>query len=62
MGMTLTTPTTTQQQLVEDLDVLHAFYIASVNAAIASGDEGVAAELAAAYDRDATALVAVRAA
>lgn len=44
--------------LVQDLDLLHAGYVDSVNRAIAADDVALAEELAAAYERDAVQLMA----
>ena len=51
---------TTSHRLIDDLNVLHASYVAAINSAIESGDDTIVAELAADYDRDATFMVAER--
>ncbi len=52
--------TTTQPRLIDDLNALHAAYVVSINAAIEAGHEADTAELAAAYDREAVEMIAVR--
>ena len=47
-------------RLIDDLNALHASYVEVVNAAVADGDLDRAAELAAAYDTDAIAMIAER--
>ena len=54
--MTTSTPT----RLIDDLNTLHDSYVAAINNAIESGHEADTAELAAAYDGEATEMVAVR--
>ncbi|WP_182526029.1 hypothetical protein [Nocardioides dongkuii] len=46
--------------LVQDLDALHASYVAAINSAVESDRDDEVAELAAAYDREATVMVAER--
>ena len=46
--------------LVHDLDLLHADYVASVNAAVAQGDLRVAEDLAASYETEAVQMMAER--
>ena len=54
--MTTSTPT----RLIDDLNTLHDSYVAAINNAIESGHEADTADLAAAYDGEATEMVAVR--
>ena len=46
--------------LVEDVDALHASYVAAINLAVDHDDLARAEELAAAYDREAVQLLAER--
>lgn len=46
--------------LVAEIDALHEHYVVAVNEAVADDDTDRVARLAAAYDRDATALIAAR--
>lgn len=46
--------------LSQDLDVLHAAYVQAINTAIEAGHDADVADLAAAYDREATLMVAQR--
>lgn len=46
--------------LRQDLDVLHDAYVQAINTAIESGHDADVADLAAAYDREATVMVAER--
>ncbi len=46
--------------LLQELDLMHASYVGRINQAVAADDEARAAELGAAYDEEATYLVAVR--
>ena len=45
-------------RLIDELDALHAHYVEAVNTAVAHDDHALAAELTAAYDRDALLLMA----
>jgi hypothetical protein len=47
-------------RLVDEIDALHARYAEAVNLAVADDDPARAEELAAAYDAEATALIAER--
>ena len=47
-------------RLIDDLNTLHASYVDAINAAVAENDPARAAELAAAYDADAIAMIAER--
>ncbi|MGZ4497951.1 MAG: hypothetical protein ACXVWZ_10770 [Nocardioides sp.] len=58
--MSTTTSTTTSSTLIQDLDALHADFVAGVNGAVEDGDLLRAVELAQAYDVEATRMVAER--
>ena len=47
-------------RLVDEIDALHAHYVEAVNLAVAADDQARADQLAAAYDDEATALIAER--
>jgi len=47
-------------RLIDDLNILHASYVDTINAAVTENDLARAEELAAAYDADAIALIAER--
>lgn len=51
---------TTAPRLIDDLNALHARYVAAINAAVATGDQARVDELAAGYDTEATWMVAER--
>jgi hypothetical protein len=51
---------TNQTRLIDELNALHATYVQAINVAVEAGDLGLAAELAAEYDRDAILLMAER--
>ena len=50
--------TTSTAVLAHDLDSLHTSYVRAINSAIESGNDEFVEELAAAHDRERTALVA----
>ena len=52
--------TTTKPRLIDDLNALHASYVSAINTAVAGDDLTAVHELAAAYDREATQMVAER--
>jgi hypothetical protein len=58
--MTASSPASDRPRLREELDALHDDYAEAINHAIAAGRDDHVAELAAAYDEDATRLVAER--
>jgi hypothetical protein len=58
--MTASFPASDRPPLREELDALHDDYAEAINHAIAAGRDDQVAELAAAYDEDATRLVAER--
>lgn len=47
-------------RLIDELNTLHASYVDAINTAVTADDVDLAAELAAAYDRDALLLMAER--
>lgn len=51
---------TNQTRLIDELNALHTTYVQAINVAVEAGDLGLAAELAAEYDRDAILLMAER--
>ena len=51
---------TPQLRLIDELNALHADYVAAINTAIEADDPAQAADLAADYDRDAIMLMAER--
>jgi hypothetical protein len=51
---------TKQTRLTDELNVLYAHYVESINAAVTADDLALAAELADSYDRDAILLMAER--
>jgi hypothetical protein len=51
---------TTAPRLIDDLNALHARYVAAINAAVATGDQHLVDELASGYDTEATTMVAER--
>jgi hypothetical protein len=51
---------TNQTRLIDELNALHATYVQAINVAVDADDLGLAAELAADYDRDAILLMAER--
>lgn len=57
---TMTTPTSTAPRLIDDLNDLHASFVAGVNNAVEAGDLVRAVELARVYDDEATRMVAER--
>lgn len=52
--------TTTKPRLIDDLNALHGSYVSAINTAVAADDMVAVHELAAAYDREATQMVAER--
>lgn len=54
------TTTTTTPRLIDDLNDLHASFVAGVNHAVEIGDLVLAVELAQVYDDEATRMVAER--
>ncbi len=52
--------TTSQPRLIDDLNTLHASYVAAINTAVAADDLATVHALAAGYDREATQMVAER--
>lgn len=50
----------TAPRLIDDLNALHARYVAAINAAVATGDQDLVDELASGYDTEATWMVAER--
>ncbi|WP_341924602.1 hypothetical protein [Nocardioides psychrotolerans] len=52
--------TTLKPRLIDDLNTLHASYVSAINTAVADDDMATVNELAAAYDREATEMVAAR--
>lgn len=57
---TMTTATSTTPRLIDELNELHASFVAGVNNAVEAGDLVRAVELARVYDDEATRLVAER--
>lgn len=51
---------TNQTRLIDELNALHTTYVQAINVAVEASDLGLAAELAAEYDRDAILLMAER--
>lgn len=51
---------TTSSRLIDDLNALHARYVAAINSAVATGDQDLVDELASGYDTEATWMVAER--
>ena len=51
---------TNKSRLIDDLDALHARYVAAINAAVEAGDQALVDELAGGYDTEATWMVAER--
>jgi hypothetical protein len=49
-----------ERTLVQDLDAMHADYVAAINAAVAEGDDARAHALAAEYDHQAVWMIADR--
>lgn len=56
----MTTATSTAPRLIDELNELHASFVAGVNNAVEAGDLVRAVELARVYDDEATRLVAER--